>query len=147
MKVCANERNASLLASYKASAAKVRRRQRLSERGLGVLSATNRESSTAPEKHTIGLSDKARSTEECCLQATCEQRTSRLNFPCAGAFASFARQKKRIERLTLQFANTVKGKNYRNFRSPYRLRFVISPFQGLRMFVFTFFVALADYAL
>ena len=66
MKVCANERNASLLASYKASAAKVRRRQRLSERGLGVLSATNRESSTAPEKHTIGLSDKARSTEECC---------------------------------------------------------------------------------
>ena len=44
------------------------------------------------------------------LLATCEQRTSRLLFPCAGAFASFARQKKGIEKSTLQIATTIKGK-------------------------------------
>jgi hypothetical protein len=31
-------------------------------------------------------------------------------FPCAGAFASFARQKKGIEKSTLQIATTIKGK-------------------------------------
>jgi len=44
------------------------------------------------------------------LLATCEQRTSRLLFPCAGAFASFARQKKGIEKSTSQIATTIKGK-------------------------------------
>ena len=32
------------------------------------------------------------------------------------------------------------------FRSPYRLRFIISPFQGLGVFCVSYFVALTDYA-
>ena len=48
------------------------------------------------------------------LKATCEQRTRRLIFPCAGLLLLCA-TKKIIEKLTLQAATTIKGKKNLKF--------------------------------
>ena len=62
---------------------------------------------------------------------------------CALFGVKSAREKQR----PINKQQKIKGKNNRTFRSPYGLRFTISHCQGLDVVVFTFSVALADYAL